>query len=264
MTDTRTFRVHPFLAITAAIAVAAGHATLGGSLDSVAEPSFGPPAPIGNGTARAFVEVNDTGEPTAIGVAISESALEGLPSGHGHHETVLELPATAGLPFRHVTIDWNPAGHEPPGIYDRPHFDIHFYTIPDQQRRSIVPELPDYADRGARLPDAPYRPDGYVPAPDGAVPMMGLHWVDPTSRELNGQTFTETLIYGSWDGRMIFIEPMLTRDWLLTRPQLRKPLPETDRVDTEGYWPTHWAVRYDVERGEYRIALDGMVRREAS
>ena len=39
---------------------------------------------------------------------------------HGHttFETVLQLPARHGTAFRHVLMNWNPGGHEPPGIYD--------------------------------------------------------------------------------------------------------------------------------------------------
>jgi len=40
---------------------------------------------------------------------------------------------------------------------------------------------------------------------------MGLHWLDIASPELNGAEFRYTLFYGSWDGRIIFDEPMITK-----------------------------------------------------
>jgi hypothetical protein len=29
-----------------------------------------------------------------------------------------------------VGLNWNPHGHIPPGVYDLPHFDFHFYIEP--------------------------------------------------------------------------------------------------------------------------------------
>lgn len=263
MNDPRTLNVHPLLAIVAALAVTAGHASLDASLDGALDRELGPAVAIGQGTARSFVELDGEGKPTTLGVIVTEDALEGLPDGHGHHENVLDLPAIEGIPFRHITFDWNPAGHEPEGVYNRPHFDVHFYTISDAERRTITPERPDFAERGARLPEAPWRPAGYMPDPNGAVPLMGTHWIDPQTPELNGQPFTETLIFGSWDGALIFIEPMLTREWLLSKPELREPLAMPANVGTAGYWPSHWSVRYDADRREYRIALEGLEHRDA-
>ncbi len=48
----------------------------------------------------------------------------------------------------------------------------------------------------------------------GGVPQMGAHWVDVTSPELNGSTFAQTFIYGSYDGQVNFYEPMITLDFL--------------------------------------------------
>ena len=52
---------------------------------------------------------------------------------------------------------------------------------------------------------------GYVYAPGTEVPMMGGHWVDPKAPELNGQVFTKTFLYGSYNGKMIHFEPMITK-----------------------------------------------------
>ena len=34
------------------------------------------------------------------------------------------------MPLKWALLNWNPHGHIPPGIYDRPHFDVHFYMEP--------------------------------------------------------------------------------------------------------------------------------------
>ena len=60
-------------------------------------------------------------------------------------------------------------------------------------------------------------PAGEMPATyinTGLVPTMGAHWIDVTAPELNGQPFTETFIFGSFDGKMTFYEPMITKAFI--------------------------------------------------
>lgn len=46
------------------------------------------------------------------------------------HEFVLPLPSEASrrsdIPFKWALVNWNPHGHIPPGVWDEPHFDVHF------------------------------------------------------------------------------------------------------------------------------------------
>ena len=39
----------------------------------------------------------------------------------------LAASARADIPFKWVLLNWTPHGHIPPGVYDTPHFDVHFY-----------------------------------------------------------------------------------------------------------------------------------------
>jgi hypothetical protein len=236
--------------------------------DPGARTLYGPATPLGEGEARVFLIVED-GQPLELGVALTEDAFRGLPEdgdpsgmmmpdGHTTHEYALDLPAENPTPFRAVTLDWNPAGHEPPGIYDVPHLDIHFYTISHAERHAIVPSDPEFARRASHEPPPEYMPAGYaMPVPE-AVPMMGTHWVDLSSPELdpeNPERFTRTFIYGSWDGRMIFMEPMVTLEHLLTKPDETHSLALPERFDPEGYYPGSWRIRWDGDAGEHRISL---------
>jgi hypothetical protein len=47
---------------------------------------------------------------------------------------------------------------------------------------------------------------------------MGAHWADLLSPEFSGSPFTKTFILGTYDGKVIFWEPMITRAYLLTQP----------------------------------------------
>ena len=242
-----------------------------GAAASARRTTYGEPVTVGRGTARTYVTITN-GVPAEVGVALSEAALTGLPDehaaggvhAHGHitFEHVLQLPERNPTPFRHVLLNWNPGGHEPPGIYDTPHFDFHFYVIDDAERLAIDPADPDYQRKAERKPAPEFIPQRYVMPAPLAFARMGVHWVDTTSSELKGQPFTGTFIYGSWNGKVIFAEPMITKTYLETKPQFSAELPAPQRGRDAGYYPKGYRVHWDAEAKEYRIALTGLVKQE--
>src|SRR5262249_46822606 len=124
--------------------------------DAHAARRLGSQVELGKGTVSSFAELNAKGEPAAIGVVFSPAALDGLPEGGSDHhhcvdrnkdgsvdhateciptfEHVIPLPDAVtrrgDILFKWVLLNWNPVGHIPPGIYDVPHFDIHFFMEP--------------------------------------------------------------------------------------------------------------------------------------
>ena len=250
-----------------------------------AQRQYGAPVEVGNGRARTYVVVDQkTGDPVEVGVALDEAALEGLSAtgdhgggGHEHYSSfILSLPAGNDTPYRFVELDWNPKGHG--GPYTAPHFDFHFYRIPLAERDAIDPETPEYAARAANLPAADQLPAGYIsshllmnlsPA-QATVPKMGLHWIDTDSPELppRNQPFTATFIIGSWDGKVIFDEPMITRAFILAQRDAAAasseaiPVPAAQRYAPAGFYMSGYRVGYDAPAGEYRIALTGLSHRD--
>jgi hypothetical protein len=268
--DFATIAVISTLSLTGFVAAVVGARDSGAS-EPVRTSVYGASQPLGDGTMRTYVELVN-GAPVEVGVALSERALENLPQGHhdpgavvfeGHHvmwEYVLELPADNPTPFQHVALNWNLTGHEPAGIYDKPHFDFHFNLISDAERRTITPEDPKFDEKAANHPVATHVPAGYAALP-GAVPLMGAHWIDPTSPELNGEQFGQTFIFGTWDGELIFAEPMITKAFLDAKPDFTAEIPVPEQVDVPGYYPTRYGIRWDEERKEYRVSLEGLVRK---
>lgn len=229
---------------------------------------------LGNGFARAYVLVDGlTGDAIELGVAFDEAALEALPAGPDPTMLHLALPPQAPEPYRFVMMDWNPHGHEPASVYTLPHFDFHFYAVEHDDLALIDPARPDYAAEANHLPEPHLVPEHYAPlAPPGetpataAIPRMGVHWLDVRSPELQGllgnpqgyQPFNRTFIYGSWDGNLIFYEPMITLAHLLSRPNEVIPIPRPERYGRAGRYPTSYRISYDEAAGEYRVALTGM------
>lgn len=221
---------------------------------------------LGNGVAWSWVECDKKGAPTAIGVTFTETALTGLPEAPPTDlpgwEYTLELPREAGAkPFDHIGLDWNPKGHIPPGIYDVPHFDVHFYLISPKERDNISAKGADLA-KCKKKPSSKFIPKDYI-LPEGTEhPRMGVHWIDSSAPELNQQSFTRTFIYGSYNGRITFIEPMVAKAFLETRTNVTETIKQPDAYQKPGYYPTSYSVRSDPVRKEYTVELEGLTRRE--
>lgn len=222
---------------------------------------LGESKPLGNGAIRSWVTLDRNGHPAAIGVTFSEAALSGLPAGEAGAEYLLSLPPQAqATAFDHIGVDWNAHGHPPAGIYNVPHFDVHFYTISPQERDRITAQGDDLL-KSNRKPAAEYMPSGYVMVPDSAVPRMGSHLANPQSGELHGQPFTRTFLYGSYDGRVIFYEPMIARSFLESKQNVTEFIKLPARYSKPGHYPTQYSVRYDPQSKEYTVSLEGMTLR---
>jgi hypothetical protein len=220
---------------------------------------------MGRGQIRSWVKLDQGGKPVAVGVTFDETALEGLPDCDGKRccdgpEYAMELPrSVVGLPFKQVAINWNPRGHEPVGVYDKPHFDFHFYIMAPLDRSKITADGEDLIKTTKQLP-AEQTPQDYVQAP-GGVPRMGAHWVDRTSPELQGQPFTKTFIYGSYNGEITFVEPMITKAYLETKPNVSERLKLPAQYPVAGAYPTSYRIDYDATSKQYTVALEGLTAR---
>jgi len=233
---------------------------------------FGAPRGIGSGTVKTFLTLDPSGKPAEVGVVMSAAALDGLPAEDAvpPEMVMLDFPPDAGATvFDHVMLNWNSHGHKPVELFGKPHFDIHFYLADAASVMAINPTSADFTAKAAHLPEARYMPRDYAAEPGlplaNTVPAMGLHWVDTTARLVPGSyDFTQIFINGSWDGRYTFMEPMLTRDWLLTRPTIREDVKQPGAYQRDGYYPTVYSVRFDAAAQQYWISLGGLEMRHAT
>jgi hypothetical protein len=256
----------------------------------------GTPSSLGNGTVASYAELDGAGALKAIGVVFTAGALDALPMApsDGHrcfdanndsvidlatecsawHERVLPVPSEAGrrpdVPFKWALLNWNPHGHIPPGVYDKPHFDVHFYIEPIEnifalQRGTCGPEFLR-CDQFA-LARKPV-PRNYVPPNFQelgiAAPAMGNHLLDPTTSEFHGEPFKHTWIYGAYDGRVIFYEEMVDLRFMMSKPDACVPIQSPDAVALTGYYPTRSCIRYTPAKDEYTVSMEDFVLRKAS
>lgn len=237
--------------------------------DSKAGTFYGPSVAVAQGAARAWVQTDASGTPTALGIRMTEQALTGLPAtapGPNPAALMVTLPLpdqAKGIGFDHAVLGWNPNGHDPRQLYGYPHFDVHFYMVSSAVQNAILPSDPQYATKAANFPSANFIPAGYVPPPgvaaNNAVPQMGVHWTDVHSPELNGHLFTNTFIYGSWDGKYIFLEPMITKAYLETHPNTSQAIPQPAQWAAPGRYPTTYSVNYDASAHEFLFTLGDLV-----
>ena len=223
---------------------------------------YGPAVQFGQGHVRSWVNISHDDKPLAIGIEFTDGVLQ---QEHGHegeehgHAVLLPLhqKAQALTPFDHLTMGFMAAGHPPPGIYSVPHFDFHFYKMSLDERMAI-PTYPQAIAAFNNNPPAAFLPPAYVKAPAGEA-QMGAHWMDVLSPEFNGQSFTHTFVYGSYDGKVNFLEPMATLAFLnagttvhkaIRQPQLFAPI--------NTYYPTRYTIWKDERNSRHYVALDQM------
>lgn len=228
---------------------------------------FGAPSALGNGMAWAWVRLDAKKKPVAFGISMTESALDGLPvdmpGAMPMLEVPLEMPKVKNLaPYDHVVLNWNPKGHIPAGIYDKPHFDFHFFTISEKTRKAITAKGADLK-RCMKQPAAKYIPEGYILPPGTAEPQMGSHWVHPASKELNGEPFSGTFIWGTYDGKPAFYEPMITLAMLDARGKMEQKVALPKAVPVSGLYPTKYRVEFNADRREFSVSLEGLTWRKA-
>jgi hypothetical protein len=219
---------------------------------------------LGDGKIYSWVKFNHDNL-MSIGVTFDEAALKNLPAeppaGQEGVEYMLALPKEAATTvFKHIGVNWNPHGHGPAKIYDVGHFDFHFYLISSDERKTITGKGDDLAKANKPL-SADFIPEGYILAPDSVIPGMGAHWADPNSHEFHGHGFTKTFLYGSYDGKINFLEPMITKAFLETKPNVSEAIKLPAKYQKAGFYPTKYSIRYDADKKEYTIALEEMVLR---
>ena len=225
---------------------------LAGSAFAATPMDMSPPAPWTTTGATPVVQLDAQKHPAMIGLTIPGALIADLPKKRS--EAVFPL-TNAGL-VQSANLQWHPSGHEPEHVYDVPHFDLHFFTISEAVRGSIVPG----AKAGKVMPAKKLLIPNSILAP-GFVPGMGMHDVSKTQPEFGGGKFTISPIVGYWNGELNFFEVMFTKAWIEQKRDMVAAYPQPGAVTKHGYYPTKYSVKYDKASDSYQIALTGFVKR---
>lgn len=227
-----------------------------------AETYEGPPLKIGDGEAKTLVRTGADGQPAAISIVFTPGMLEGLPEADLNHPDVpftLRMPPTGPKTLvDHVVINWNAHGHQPAHVYDVPHFDFHFYLVDEEHQKNVAFADDQASGDPAQQPPAELLPAGYKVPPGTAVPNMGVHAINVAGPEFSGKPFTTTFIYGYFNKRLTFVEPMVTVGYLKSKPSFREQIPTPQKYTFEGRYPSAYGVKFDAEANRYEISLEDL------
>jgi hypothetical protein len=182
----------------------------------------------------------------AVGVTFSQKLAENMPeagSGPAGAIASLQFPALvqATTYFNHLEIQPEPHGHiSPPGsngtVYSVPHFDFHFYSIPEEEVRSIQAKSPP-------LPPAYELPAGYLPA-GPSLAEMGRHSSPRSILSVDKLTAVMVAGYLPDGSRMHFLEPMVSQEVLLSHQDFTLDVPTLTTFGREMLYPTQFAATY--------------------
>jgi len=248
-------------------------------------------ASLGDGYVQSIMHWNDDNSPRALGIEIDQAAMDSLPTelndgntcwdlnGDGitdpntecasGHERVLFYPKRSDLPFKWIMFNWQPKGHAPVKVFDKPHFDLHFF-IQDYISRNFIRTGPcgtftncmDYDKAMINIP-APFWPVGYKNL-GGVAGRMGNHLVNTDDSIFHGVPFTQAFAFGQYDGKMSYFEPVIAITFLQTKPtEVCDTIPLPPAMQLSGYYPTKYCTRYRADRNDYTMTLEGFEYRTA-
>lgn len=285
--------------VTALAASVAALLISGGATAQSGSTVYGQAKSLGNGFAQLYAELDAAGAPRVLGVVVSDRLLDGLPKTPNTHSRCFdkdgngridptgecngdfkfefplprELARNGTTPFKWVSVNWNPAGHPHPAPppWAVPHFDFHFYIQAREDIRAIRPgrcsELIDCDDfKRAQIPV----PSQFIHADHidvgAAVPDMGNHLINSKSPELakNGPAFTHTFIFGAYDGAVTFYEPMITRAFLASRPNVCVAIKQPQAWAIAGHYPTRYCIRHLADQARLTVSLEDFVARPSN
>tara|TARA_R110000868_G_scaffold36900_4_gene130511 strand:- start:14982 stop:15752 length:771 start_codon:yes stop_codon:yes gene_type:complete len=229
----------------------------------------GPQVTLGYGKVRSWISADANGNPNEIGIELTREALlnperdkNNAPLAGSTIVIPLHLKAKQLTPFDHIGLNWNPNGHEPEHVFDVPHFDIHFYMISVEQQLAIPAWSESTNDLFNNYPPLGYMPADYFTPPDAgtAEAQMGKHWLPINLPDY--LPFSKIMIYGSFNGDFIFVEPMITLAYLLSNQESSLHYSQPEHFAKAGNYPTKYNVYHDANTGSTFITLSDFVMRD--
>jgi hypothetical protein len=220
-------------------------------------------------TAQVCTFAKTQGEHTMeVGVVIPIAAIEKAPLDAPMlwppvPAATLDVPAAAqaGSGFNNFTFYWEAGGH-PPVPFLTPHFDFHFYLVPNAERVAIDCKdttKPTAIAASYALPDIPLPPDmakmmGVPVLVALCVPQMGMHSLPAADME-GTAPFKGDMVVGYYHGKAIFIEPMISKAMMLEKKSFDLPVPVIPGVT--GMAPSKFHAEFDAAAQAYTFTFSG-------
>jgi hypothetical protein len=193
----------------------------------------------------SFAKVNEQQEVVGLGVVIPVKSFEMVPDADPAFQgnVGIEMPALVKDKtfVQLLRINWYAHGHGP-GPYAKPHFDLHFYRGTPESVTGIQCTGTDALPANVLVP-------GYEP-PATCVTGMGYHaW---PSLDLATNTFNASIILGYDATQMVFVEPMIAQELLLSRTNFEMQIPQPESLGgAPTLFPARVTATYSTETDAY-------------
>lgn len=219
------------------------------------------------------VQCDPTHSPTAI-------ASDGLPyfAARWAYQTVPKhIKEAAGID--HISIDFNPCGHPPVGVFTAPHYDFHFYKVDPEYRACMTCETPIGAPICNPAPSAQTTsnglgffnvntvlgsgalsnmPAGFEIGMGDMIPLMGGHAWNFTNQPSNASEWEDPVwVMGPYDGSIVYYEPMVPYSFVSGDTEKTYEEDLTYEGQTVKELPTMYTVVYDATSQFTTITLKG-------
>lgn len=209
---------------------------------------------VSGATVSTWARVDAVDTVREFGVTVPLALVQNPPAGPGSGPAgavaVLAFPdiVKASTFFDHFELRWEPNGHPPARFMGVPHFDFDFYGISPQEVLQIT--APDTA-----APTLDRLPTGYTyPGVNAAVPQMGVRTFS-TAELQDTQPFTRTIAAGFANGRLIFLEPMITPAVLTQHQEFTLTAPRPVTVGRETRFPNRFMATFNSGANAYELSF---------
>jgi len=222
---------------------------------------YGDEVVVGNGIVNSWLILNEFGRPLEIGIEMTPQVLENLPVDADFKEqAVIPLPKYAAetTAFDHIRVIWNPESFSTIEGFNNPHFSIYFFMLPEDKRMDI-PEWSEETDaKFSNYPPKNHMPFDYAPIEkgSGSFATIGRHWLSNNNKTLNDHTLT----FGTYDGSFIFINPVVTLDFLKSGKTFTDTYPQGVSYPLNNLLPREYNI-YTNEKGNHFISLANFINR---
>jgi hypothetical protein len=205
--------------------------------------------PSNDGRVTSFARV-DQGTILGVGVVVPVTSFENVPNMDPAFQSSvgIEMPSSVRDEtfVQLLRVNWLPGGHGPEP-YTTPHFDLHFYRGTKEEVTAI--SCPDPGPFPAEVLASGYE------TPSTCVPGMGYHaWPSP---DIETDTFSASIVLGYAAQKMVFIEPMITTEFLLSRNSFELAI--TRPASAGGattLFPSHLTATYAAATDTYEFEFD--------
>jgi hypothetical protein len=207
-------------------------------------------APPVGGPVTSFAHVTDQGEILGVGAVVPVKSFENVPDFDPAFQGTIgiEMPESVRDKtfVQLLRINWISGGHGP-SPYGKPHFDLHFYRGTMEQVSAI--NCFDTSPFPAEILASGYE------TPTTCVSGMGYHaW---PSADIISNTFSASIILGYAAQKMVFIEPMITRELFLARKSFELNIARPASAGgAKTLYPSHLTVTYAPVGDAYTFELN--------